>query len=153
MKSLLITAFLFIHLTAGAQIYVQLKIVNGAATFASSVESNNLSAEEIHARSIAWIEKTFLSEPVVTLNTPARISARFVQEYSKDAWSDSFQHSLQIDIKGNTAVFTISDTGLSLIRDGEWKENLTKMRVMYEQAANELFWSYESALKQPAGNN
>jgi len=149
MKTILITAFLFFQLSAGAQIYVQLKIVGKAATFESQVDAGNLSAEKIHEVTLKWIEATFLSEDVITQNTPARIAARFFQDYTTDSWSGEKEHSLVIDIKGNMAFFTISDTKLGLISpEGEWKEHLAKMRVMYEKAANELFWSYESALKK-----
>ena len=150
MKSLLIAAFFLVHLTAGAQIYVPLKIVNGVATFEATAESK-LTAKEIHERTTKWMEKTFLAEQVVTQNTEARISARFFQDYADDKWSDRFEHMLQIDIKDNTADFTVTDTKLSLIRDGEWKENLTKMRIMFEQAVNELFWSYGDTLKDASG--
>ena len=150
MKSLLIAAFLLAHLTAGAQIYVPLKIVNGVATFEATAESK-LTAKEIHERTTKWMEKTFLAEQVITQNTEARISARFFQDYADDKWSDRFEHMLQIDIKDNTADFTVTDTKLSLIRDGEWKENLTKMRIMFEQAVNELFWSYGDTLKDASG--
>lgn len=150
MKSLLITAILFVHLTAGAQIYVPLKIVNGVATFEATAETK-LSAKEIHERTTKWMEKTFLAEQVITQNTEERISARYFQDYANDTWSNRFEHMLQIDIKDNTAVFTVTDTKLSLIRDGEWKENLTKMRIMFEQSVNELFWAYSDSLKESNG--
>jgi hypothetical protein len=148
MKSLLISALFFLQFAASAQIYIPLKVVNGIATFETSAEVKNLSAEEIHTRSTAWIKKTFLNEPVITQDLPTRIAARYMQEYSKDAWSDSFQHNLQIDIQDGKVVFTITDTGLSLVRDGAFKENLTKIRIMFEQSANELFWSYQEDLNQ-----
>lgn len=150
MKSLLVAAFVIAHLAAGAQIYVPLKIVKGVATFQATAETR-LNAEEIHKRTVAWMEKTFLAEQVVTLDTPAKITARYFQDYANDTWSDRFEHMLQIDIIDNHAIFTVTDTKLGLIRDGEWKQNLAKMRVMFEQGVNELFWAYEASLNQPAG--
>jgi hypothetical protein len=150
MKSLLIAAFLFVCFSAGAQIYVPLKIVNGVATFEATAETK-LTPKEIHERTTKWMEKTFLAEQVITQNTPERISARYFQDYANEKWSDRFEHMLQIDIKDNTAIFTVTDTKLGLIRDGEWKENLVKMRVMFEQAVNELFWSYGDNLKETSG--
>lgn len=152
MKLGLIGFFFLIQLTVGAQIYLPLKIVKGVVTFEATAEVDHMTAAVIHERTEQWIDKTFLSEPVITQNIPSRISARFYQEYSSGSWSDSFQHSLQIDIQDNKAVFTITDTGLNLVRaDGTWKENLSRMRVMLEQAANELFWSYSDSLKQNPG--
>jgi hypothetical protein len=148
MKPLVISVLFFFQLTAQAQIYVPLKIVKGIATFEAIAEVENLSAADIHDRTKEWIDKTFMSEPVVTQDIATRISARFYQDYSKDGWADSFQHNLQIDILDGKAVFTITDTERGLVRDGAWKANLAKMRVMLEQAANDLFWSYESYLKQ-----
>lgn len=150
MKSLLITAILFVHLTAGAQIYIPLKIVNGVATFEATADTK-LSAKEIHERTTKWLEKTFLAEQVITQNTEKRISARYFQDYTNDTWSDRFEHMLQIDIQDNKAVFKVTDTKLNLVRDGAWKENLVKMRVMFEQSVNELFWSYSDGLKESAG--
>jgi len=149
MKLSLISCLFILQFTAVAQIYTPLKVVKGVVTFESTVDVINLSAEEIHKRTELWMDSTFLAEPVITQNIPSRIMARFYQEYSKDAWSDSFQHILQIDIQDNRATFTITDTGLRLVReDGSWKENLSKMKVMFEQAANELFWSYSSSIQQ-----
>ena len=151
MKPLILIALFIFPLTIGAQIYVPLKIVNGTATFESTVEVKGATAERIHKRTMDWIETNFLAAPVITLNTENRISANFFQDYSKDDWSDSFQHNLQIDITETGAVFTITDTGLGLVRDGDWKKHLTNMRVMFEQASNELFWSYSESLNKPAG--
>ncbi|MBK9103903.1 MAG: hypothetical protein IPL92_04895 [Saprospiraceae bacterium] len=150
MKSLFIAALLVTQFTAGAQIYVPLKIVKGVATFQATAETK-LSAADIHKRTIEWLEKTFLAEQVVTLDTPAKITARYFQDYTNDTWSDRFEHMLQIDIIDNHAIFTVTDTKLGLIRDGEWKQNLAKMRVMFEQGVNELFWAYEESLNQSSG--
>lgn len=152
MKPFLFLALFLLPLAANSQIYVPLKVVNNVATFETIAEVENASATDIHERSIEWINKTFLSEPVITQNTDERISVRFFQEYSKDGWSDNFQHNLQIDIQDQKAVFKITDTGLGLVRDGDFKEHLAKMKVMFEQAANDLFWSYTGAVKQTDGN-
>lgn len=154
MKSLLLCTFLVMAFSISAQVYTPLKIVNGVATYQATAEPTiHLKAEDVHARTEKWIKDTFLSENVITLNTPERISARFFQDYSDGSWSDQFEHNLQIDIKGGQAFFTITDTKLGLVRDGAWKEHLAKMRVMLEKAANELFWSYSDALNAPAGKN
>lgn len=147
MKSILFTTLLLLQFAAGAQTYVPLKIVQGTATFETTAEPQRaLTDEEIHARTEKWLEETFLSESVTTLNTAERISARFFQDYSDGTWSDRFEHNLQIDIKGGKALFTITDTKLGLVRDNAWKEHLSKIRVMFEKAANELFWSYSDRL-------
>jgi len=117
------------------------------ATFEATAETR-LTAKEIHERTTKWMEKTFLAEQVITQNTADRIDARYFQDYATDTWSNRFEHMLQIDIKDNNAVFTVTDTKLALIRDGAWKENMAKMRVMFEQSVNELFWSFEGNLKE-----
>ena len=152
MKSLLIATFCFFQFAAGAQIYIPLKIVNGVATFEASADAPGLSAEDIHKRTLKWLEETFLAQDILTQNTPERLVARYTQDYATDSWSNSFQHNLQIDILDKKAVFTITDTGLGLVRDGAWKEHLAKMRVMFEQTVNELFWSYQDGLKKPVKN-
>lgn len=147
MKSIFFTTLLLLQFVAGAQTYVPLKIVKGIATFETTAEPQKaLTDEEVHARTEKWLEEAFLSESVVTQNIPERISARFFQDYSDGTWSDRFEHNLQIDIKGGKAMFTITDTKLGLVRDGAWKEHLSKIRVMFEKAANELFWSYSESL-------
>jgi len=151
MKLFLISALFLFQLSAGAQIYTQLKVVNGVTTYEATAEAKNLSTKEIHDRTIKWVEKTFLSEPVITQDISSRIAARYTQEYSKDGWADSFQHNLQIDIMDGKAIFKVTDTGLGLVRDGVFKDNLAKMRVMLEQSVNELFWSYSDTLKQTPG--
>lgn len=154
MKSILFCTLFLTAFNLTAQVYTPLKIVNGIATYQATVDpAIKLKDEEVHARTEKWLQETFLSANVITLNIPERISARFFQDYSDGSWSDQFEHNLQIDIKGGQATFTITDTKLGLVRDGAWKEHLTKMRVMLEKAANELFWSYSEALNAPAGKN
>jgi hypothetical protein len=149
MKAILIFTFLLFQLSADAQIYIQLKEVKGAATLEATAKNLTLTPEQIHARSLEWIKQTFLSEDVITQNIPERISALFSRDYSNGSAMATFEHNLSIDIKGDMVLFTVSDTKIGLLRsDGTWKEHLAKMRVMYEEMANELFWSYEAALKE-----
>jgi len=153
MKSILFTTLLLLQFAAVAQTYVPLKIVKGIATFEATAEPQRaLTDEEIHARTEKWLEEAFLSQSVITQNIPERISARFFQDYSDGTWSDQFEHNLQIDIRDGKAVFTITDTKLGLVRDGAWKEHLAKIRVMFEKAANELFWSFSDSLNAAESN-
>jgi hypothetical protein len=72
---------------------VQLKIVRKAAPFEAKVDAGNLSSESIHEATLKWIEETILSQDVITQNTPARIAARFFQNYTSDSWSGEKEHN------------------------------------------------------------
>ena len=152
MRLLLISAILFTVLTVRGQVYVQVKNVNNKATFQATAEFSNTPAAAIQEAAIAWVEETFLSQDVITGNTPGSITLRYPQDYTDGTWSGQYEHTLQISITDGKADFTISDTKMGLIRsDGTWKEHLGKMKALYEQAANDLFWSFEKSIKASSG--
>lgn len=153
MKFVLSAILLVCALQAHSQKYVQVKNINGKPTFQATATAENTPAADLQAATEEWITNTFLSENVITANTPGSITARYNQDYSDGTWSGQYEHTLQISISDNTASFTITDNKMGLIHaDGTWKKHLAKMKGMYEQAANELFWSFEASLKTKHGH-
>jgi hypothetical protein len=145
MKIFLISAFLFLQLYAGAQTNVQLKIVNGVATFEATTEVPALSVERIYSRSLKWLEAA-VPDKVITLNTPAQITAKYFQH---NADGTKAEHNLQIDIKAGSATFTSTDSKLGLVgAGGKWKEELSAAKASYELATNELYKSFDANLKK-----
>lgn len=150
MKTLVLFILLLVTMTIGAQTSVPLKITNGIATFESNVEVKGASAERIHKRTLDWMQKNFLAVPEITVNTTNRITANFTLVYSKDDWSESFKHTMQIAILETGAKLTITDTEMGLVSDGKWKKDLSDKQMMFEKTCNELSRSFSESLIKPA---
>ncbi len=149
MKYLLLLTALFLQTTANSQVYINLEIVNGVATFQGEAEAPNMQEGDLNQLTIEWLDETFPDEDVLTLNTKTKISAKYSADYTIQSNQATFKHDLQIDLIQGKATFTITDRSIKLIHaNGDWKKHLTELRIEFEKGCNELLWSYSKYIKE-----
>lgn len=142
MKHLIFCAILLLHFSAQAQVYVNLEIVDGVATFHSELEAPGKQIGDLHSLTIAWLEETFPDEDVLTLNTKTKVAAKYSADYTIKTNQATFKHDLAIDLQSGKVLFTITDKSIQLVHaNGDWKKHLAELRVKFEEGCNEHFWS------------
>jgi hypothetical protein len=149
MKYLILLTVLFLHVTANGQMYINLEIDNGIATFKGNAETPGKQIGDLHALTLTWLDETFASEDVITLNTKTKISATYPATYTVQGNTTTFNHNLQFDFSEGEVLFLITDRSMNIVHaNGDWKKHLSELRVKFEKGCNELLWSYSKYINE-----